>query len=290
MYGAELERAAVEWLAVKEAEGLRPNTVRTYGDHVKIFLNWLAGRELAPFLFASFFREYGKSHSAASCRSIYNSTRLFLKGIDRVDLAGTMRRPRGETTPKVVYSEGQLRALFQMLRADRSPTGLRDYVIVCLLRYCGLRASEVCGIRLDDLLESEEAVFVRGGKSRYARRKVPLVTPTSQVLAAYLGRGRPKLLRRGAYSDHLLLTVDGALLNGNSLRMLLRRLGQRVGYPISAHRFRHTWATVHVRARTNPAAIGYLAGWSPKTLYDMMATYSHPDLEDLRAAQREAFG
>ena len=72
--------------------------------------------------------------------------------------------------------------------------------------------------------------------------------------------------------------------------MLLRRLGQRVGYPISAHRFRHTWATAHVRARTNAAAIGHMAGWSPKTLYDMMATYGHPDLEDLREAQRDAFG
>ena len=36
--------------------------------------------------------------------------------------------------------------------------------------------------------------------------------------------------------------------------------------------------------------IGYLAGWSPRTLYDMMATYGHPDLEALREAQREAFG
>ena len=290
MYGAELEKAVEEWLVVKEAEGLRPATVRTYSDHIHIMLRWLAGRELVPFLFASFFRDYAKGHAAASCRSIYNSMRLFLKGIDRVDLVGTMRRPRGETSPKVVYSEGQLRALFQMLRADRTPTGLRDFAIVCLLRYCGLRASEVCGLRLDDLLESEEAVFVRGGKSRYARRKVPLVTPTSQVLAVYLGRGRPKLLRREAYSDYLFLTVDGVPPTRNTLRMLLRRLGQRVGYPISAHRFRHTWATAHVRARTNAAAIGHLAGWSPKTLYDMMATYGHPDLEDLREAQRVAFG
>jgi site-specific recombinase XerD len=290
MLGEEIENAAAEWLAVKEAEGLRPDTIRTYGDHIHIFLRWLAGRELIPLLFAAFFRDYAKTHSIASCASIYNSVRLLLKGIGRPDLAGTMRRPRGETAPKCIYSEGQLRALFQVLRADRTATGLRDHAIVCLLRYCGLRASEICNLRLDDLLDNEEAVSVRGGKSRYARRRVPLMPPSSQVLAAYLGRGRPKLLRRGAYADHLLLTVGGAPLTRNSLRMLLRRLGERVGFPVSAHRFRHTWATAHVRARTNPAVIGHLAGWSPKTLYDMMATYSHPDLEALREAQREAFG
>ena len=290
MLGDALQAQASEWLALREAEGLKPNTIRSYSDHIHIFLKALAGRELTPFTFAAFFRDYAKGHSIVSCKSIYNSVKLFLHGIERPELMGKMVRPRGETSPKSIYGEGQLKALFQVLRADRAPSGLRDHAIVCLLRYCGLRAAEACNLRLDDLIEAEDAVFVRSGKSRYARRKVPLVSPCPQALAVYLGRGRPKLLRRASYSDYLFLTVDGFPLTRNSLRMLLRRRGQQVGIPISAHRFRHTWATAHVRVRTNPAAIGYLAGWSPKTLYDMMATYGHPDIEDLREAQKEAFG
>ena len=106
MLGAELEKATAEWLAVKEAEGLRPDTIRTYGDHIHIFLRWLAGRELIPLLFAAFFRDYAKTHAIASCASIYNSVRLLLKGIGRPDLAGTMRRPRGRQPPSASTAKG----------------------------------------------------------------------------------------------------------------------------------------------------------------------------------------
>ncbi|KKK72814.1 hypothetical protein LCGC14_2900120, partial [marine sediment metagenome] len=147
--------------------------------------------------------------------------------------------------------------------------------------------SEACNLLLDDLLEREDAVYVRGGKSRYARRKVPLVAPCPQALTAYVTRGRPTFLQ--GYSDYVFLSVVGLPFTRDSLRQMLRRRGLQVGFPLGAHRFRHTWATAHVRARTNAAAIGQMAGWSPKTLYEMMAAYAHPDLELLRDAQEAAF-
>ncbi len=288
MFGAELEYAAKDWLVLKEAEGKRPDTIRAYGEHLHIFLKWLAGRELTPFAFVTFFRDYRQDHAVKSCQTIYTTMRTFLKGIGQLDLAGQMKKPEGDVPPKKVYTEGQLRALFLLLRADLSPTILRNHAIVCLLRYCGVRASEVCRLRLDDLIGHEDLVKIRGGKSRYAKRDIPLISPTPQVLAVYLTRGRPKLLR--GYSDYLFLTEDGTPLTRNTLRLALNRLGKKVGFPISAHRFRHTWATAHVRVKTNPKVIGYMAGWLPKSLYEMMEVYGHPDLQDMRDAQREAFG
>ncbi len=284
----ELQPAMEEWLALRESEGLRPATITAYRDHAHIFFLWLDGQELAPVTFHTFFREYGKGHSPASCRTIYTSMAVFLRGIGQEELMGKMKKPRGDTAPKAIYTEGQLKILFQLLRIDRTPTGLRDHAVVSLLRYCGLRASEACNLLLDDLLEQEDAVYVRGGKSRYARRKVPLVAPCPQALTAYVTRGRPTFLC--GYSDHVFLSVAGLPFTRNSLRQMLRRRGFQAGFPLSAHRFRHTWATAHVRSRTNPASIGRLAGWSPKTLYEMMAVYGHPDIEDLREAQRQAFG
>ena len=75
MFGDALQVQASEWLALREAEGLRPNTIRSYSDHIHIFLKALAGRELTPFTFAAFFRDYAKGHSIASCKSIYNSVK-----------------------------------------------------------------------------------------------------------------------------------------------------------------------------------------------------------------------
>ncbi len=171
MFGAELEYAAKDWLVLKEAEGKRPDTIRAYGEHLHIFLKWLAGRELTPFAFVTFFRDYRQDHAVKSCQTIYTTMRTFLKGIGQLDLAGQMKKPEGDVPPKKVYTEGQLRALFLLLRADLSPTILRNHAIVCLLRYCGVRASEVCRLRLDDLIGHEDLVKIRGGKSRYAKAR-----------------------------------------------------------------------------------------------------------------------
>lgn len=287
MNGKELEQACVDWLKVKEGEGRRPATLKTYREHVAIVLRWLGDRELDAPTFVQFFREYGKAHSPASSASIYNSLKLLLKHLDRVDLAGNMRRPSGDIPPKSVYSAGTLRTLDKVLRADETAIGLRDGAIVAILRHAGLRAGEVVALTLDDL--SEDSVIVRNGKSRFARRIVPLTPPAPQALTAYLGRGRPKLLRR-TFSNLLFLQDDGSAITKNTLRMMLRRRGEQVGVHLSPHKFRHTFVSTRVVAGIPPSVVGALAGWSPKTLAEMLSVYSHVSLEELRAAQQQALG
>ncbi len=288
MFGKELDAALEEWLTFREAEGLSPSTLRSYNDHIRIFVRVLGERELTPFTFAAVFREYAREHAVASCQTIYTSVKVFLKGIDRLDLAGSMRKPRGNVPAKRVYTDGQLRTLFGALQGDRSPLGVRDHAIVSLLRYCGLRSSEVCNLHLDDFRDREDVIQIAGTKSRYSQRVVPLVLPCSQALSVYLGRGRPKLVR--GHTDHVFLTDTGRALSRNTIRLMLQRRSLEVGFALSSHRFRHTWATAHVGARTSPTAIGHLAGWSPKTLYEMMHLYAHPDADMLREAQERAFG
>ena len=287
MRGYELGEAVEGWLALRKAEGLRPSTLQTYAEHIRIFLNGLGDRELTPAAFAAFFRDYGEGHSPASCRTIFVSVKVFLKGIGHVDLAGKMRKPRGDTAPKAIYTEGQMQTIWHVLRSDKSAIGLRNHAIVAVLHYSGLRVSEVSALKVDDLLGETEAIQVRGGKTRYARRLVPLVEPAPKIIAKYIGRGRPRLLYH--HSDYLFLGVHGEPTTRNTIRQMLRRCGEQTGFPLSAHRFRHTWTTNHVRARTNPAVIGQLAGWSPKSLMEMMTNYSHPAAEDLRKAQQAAF-
>ncbi|WP_442868721.1 hypothetical protein [Bradyrhizobium sp. CCBAU 21360] len=45
------------------------------------------------------------------------------------------------------------------MRKDKTPTGLRDHAILQLLATYGLRSSEICNLRLDD---------ITGGRNRSA--------------------------------------------------------------------------------------------------------------------------
>ncbi len=172
MFGKELDAALEEWLTFREAEGLSPSTLRSYNDHIRIFVRVLGERELTPFTFAAVFREYAREHAVASCQTIYTSVKVFVKSIDRLDLAGSMRKPRGTIPAKRVYTDGQLRALFAVLQDDRSPLGVRDHAIVSLLRYCGLRASEVCNLHLDDFRDREDVIQIAGTRDRCGPSRV----------------------------------------------------------------------------------------------------------------------
>ena len=285
MLKAELEKRLEDWLAVREAEGLKPTTLTNYRTFVSIFLSWLGEKSLTPSSFADFFRQYRQNHAVASQQAIYVALKIFLSGIGEEKRMGNMGRPRGETPAKSVYTDEQLHILFKRLRADRSPIGRRDLALASVLRYTGIRASEACGLQLNDLDTQAETLAVTGGKTRYARRTIPLVEPCHKVLSAYLSRGRPKLLNGEACAS-LFLGIGGQPMNRNSLALMLGR--KDVPFKVGAHRFRHTWATAHVRAKTNPSIIGALAGWSGRTLAQMIFTYSHPDLEMLKEAQESA--
>jgi len=71
--------------------------------------------------------------------------------------------------------------------------------------------------------------------------------------------------------------------------MALRRWSERVGFPLSAHKFRHTFITSLVRKDIQTKIIGGVAGWSPKTMIEMLDTYAHPTNDDVQGALKRAF-
>lgn len=286
MYKDKLTAALDGWLAVRQAEGLKETTLTNYRTFISIFISWLGNKELTPVSFADFFRDYRRDHAVASQQAIYVALKIFLSGIGEGKKMGSMGRPRGETPPKDTYTQEQLVALFKLLRANKTATGLRDYAVCSILRYTGIRAGEVCGLQLEDLDTQAETLTITSGKTRYARRTIPLVEPCSKLLFTYLSRGRPKLVHRAF--NHLFLSAAGRPMNRNSLALILGR--KDVPFKVGVHRFRHTFITRHATASTNPALIGQLAGWSSHTLSAMLANYTHPSGEDLREAQKKALG
>jgi len=82
------------------------------------------------------------------------------------------------------YTEPQMVAL--ALSPDpRTPTGLRDRAITGLLCATGLRASELCDLRVRDLTTT--TVFVRKGKFGH-QRWVPVSARAHMAVRAYLKR------------------------------------------------------------------------------------------------------
>jgi site-specific recombinase XerD len=151
----------------------------------------------------------------------------------------------------------------------------RDEAVLELLYGSGLRVSEVCSLRPEDLDLARRRVVVWGKGSK--QRVVPLSAPAVEALEQWLGHGRRVLATASSPSDAVFLNRKGTRLGTRDVRRLLDR---RAPSPTHPHALRHTFATHLLDGGADLRAVQELLGHS-----DLATTqhYTHVSKERLRA-------
>lgn len=145
--------------------------------------------------------------------------------------------------PRII-SDNELKLLFESVDTS-TPLGFRNYIILDLLFSCGLRASELIGIKIGDinLLRKEILIHGKGGQDRYAFLHDTLV----ENLQTYMTYTRTLLLAKGFEIDSkkLFINYRGGELTERGLRVILNSLIEKSGetYHIYPHMLRHAFAT-----------------------------------------------
>jgi integrase/recombinase XerD len=106
-------------------------------------------------------------------------------GLDRID---TPRTYRGELPPRALGWDLVEKLLASVDRND--DLGRRDYAILHLMAYYGLRASEIAGLTLDAVNWKTGAMRIDQSKTR-SILVLPLADQTLQILDQYLADRRP---------------------------------------------------------------------------------------------------
>ncbi len=105
-----------------------------------------------------------------------------------VDPAEILRAPSwGRPLPRTLTLD-EVEAVLAAPDPDL-PRGLRDRALLEVLYATGIRISELCGLRLDDLRDDGQLLLVRGKGGK--QRLVPLGSKAIEALGRYLRSGRP---------------------------------------------------------------------------------------------------
>ncbi len=125
---------------------------------------------------------------------------------------------------------------------EKTPSSLRNRVMLLLLARLGLRAREVLILGLDDIDWYQGQLNIRPGKTHRART-LPLPQDVGTALVAYLEEGRPK----GSTSRQIFLRCQppfSPLTTSNAVVRVVRQALQRAGVVkqphVVSHIFRHT--------------------------------------------------
>ena len=233
-------------------KGLAENTILAYRRDIVKFAAFCAERKLAAkdiqradvvdFL-ASLYR--GGLDSRSVARHLVTIRHFFrfalLEGYITDDPAATIESPRfRHSLPEFLSLDEVDRLLAQPDLG--SVVGVRDRAMIELLYSCGLRVSELCGVRLADL-QTEVGCLRCVGKGN-KERLVPVGREALNAVQRYLRLSRPKLLGERS-SPYLFVNQSGAVMNRIVFWRLLRDYGRKAGLrkALTPHMLRHSFAT-----------------------------------------------
>jgi site-specific recombinase XerD len=161
----------------------------------------------------------------------------------------------------------------------------RDRAMFVLMLRCGLRISEVAGMKLNDLyLDEERPRLVARGKGS-KERSVYLSPQAERTLRAYL-QERPRVA-----SEFVILSYQHAGLSTTAIHKRLMGYRAEAGVTLTAHRLRHTFANDLVSVDVPVTSIQKLLGhrWL-ETTQIYVAANDHQVQADYFAASQKLEG
>ena len=152
-------------------------------------------------------------------------------------------RPPGKVIP--TFSDSQIQQLLGVLDT-RTAEGYRDYTIILTLLDTGLRVSELCGLKLDNLWLEDGVLKVLGKGNK--ERLIPVGKQAQRLLWHYINRCRPEPFVPNG--DLLFLTREGKPLTKDRVEKIMTYYGGKAGLKgvrCSPHTLRHSAAVRFLR-------------------------------------------
>jgi integrase/recombinase XerD len=154
------------------------------------------------------------------------------------------------------------------------PQGERNRAMIETLYGCGLRVSELVGLKLSDLFFQEGVLRVlgKGNKQRF----IPVNDQNVKYISTYVKQIRIHTPTKKGHEDVLFLNRRGKQLTRNMLFLILKDLVQKAGInkQVSPHTLRHSFATHLLENGADLRAIQQMLGHESITTTEI---YMHLD-------------
>ena len=215
---------------------------------------------------------------ATSQARIISGVRAFYKFLVMEDSllespADFLEPPKTGRKLPVVLSVEEIDAMIAAV--DRSTgEGERNVAILETLYSCGLRVSELVGLKLTQIHPEEGFLQVIGKGNK--ERLVPVGSRALKHIKLYVNQVRVHVNIQSSQRDVVFLSKRGGALSRQSVFLLIKGLALKTGVKknISPHTFRHSFATHLVEAGADLRAVQEMLGHESITTTEI---YTHLD-------------
>ena len=267
---------------------LSPNTIKSYTFDLKHLYEYAADQGLEvlkltyPDLedFLAYLADLGldtrsMARVVSGVRAFYRY--LFAEEIIESNPTDLLEAPRiGRRLPEVLAVE-EIDRMIDSIDLSTSH-GVRNAAMLELLYSCGLRVSECCELRFQDLSLEHKYLRVMGKGSK--ERLIPMSDTAVARIMDYIPI-RQEIQEKPGCRDFLFLSRLGRPLSRQMVFMVIKELAKEVGIrkSISPHTLRHSFATHLLEGGASLSAIRDMLGHADIATTEI---YTHVELTGLR--------
>ena len=267
---------------------LSPNTIKSYTFDLKHLYEYAADQGLEvlkltyPDLehFLAYLADLGldtrsMGRVVSGVRAFYRY--LFVEEIIESNPTDLLEAPHiGRRLPEVLTVE-EIDRIIDSIDLSTSH-GVRNAAMLELLYSCGLRVSECCELRFQDLSLEHKYLRVMGKGSK--ERLIPMSDTAVARIMDYIPI-RQEIQEKPGCRDFLFLSRLGRPLSRQMVFMVIKELAKEVGIQksISPHTLRHSFATHLLEGGASLSAIRDMLGHADIATTEI---YTHVELTGLR--------
>lgn len=249
------QRLLQEYLrALSLEKGFSNNTIFSYENDVRRYIQFLDDQKISSVQqittltiqdYAGLLSDLGLS--GASIARNFSAIRGFHKflveeGYTEINPTELLETPRLRRRLPEVLSIDDITILMNAPDVETS-MGIRDRAILECLYGCGLRASELIDLKIENLFLDEEMLRVFGKGSK--ERVIPIGKEAIHWVKLYLARVRPSLSKGITSRNQLFLNRFGKRFSRMGLWKLIQKYVRQANITcrVYPHIFRHSFAT-----------------------------------------------
>ncbi len=243
-------------------------TIKTYSQSLKVFKKYLTINKLNFFhltkeealKYKAYLIKEGLDNKTSSLdlstvRSFYN----YLLEIKRVEDNPffQMKNPKVEKKLPNFLKPSETNSILKS--PLNTPLEIRNLFIIVFLYATGVRVSELCNIKLEDMDFKEYTIKVLGKGSK--ERIVYFKALPETLKNKYLNETRKELLN-GEFSPYLIINNKGKQLSPRSVELIVKKyaLQNNIKSKVTPHTLRHTYATDLLNNGADIRSVGEMLG------------------------------
>jgi integrase/recombinase XerD len=159
------------------------------------------------------------------------------------------------------------------------PEGMRNKAILEILYGCGLRVSELTGLKISNLYLDIDFIKILGKGNK--ERLVPIGSDAVKYLRIFIDEIRVHIQVKTGNEDFVFLNNRGNPISRVMVFLIIKNLAEKTGIKksISPHTFRHSFATHLIEGGADLRAVQEMLGHESITTTEI---YTHLDRDYLR--------